>query len=179
MMGRASHTGPGLSSSATGFMPFRCALSGPDDSCAMRDEDAPFADTNFAARDTPAPVEGARGAHCLPTSAWRERLSRNRPWPVSWTCRSTMTSMPDTIVEDRRATREELVTHRDALLKLAAARRLSNLRLRNDAAIVLTTASPGYRDVASFVNVASELVGAYVYVVTDDTPGLGAVVAPL
>lgn len=90
-----------------------------------------------------------------------------------------MTPMPDTIVEDRRATRRELVAHRDALLSLAAARGLSNLRLRDDAAIVLTTANPGYRDVASFVNMASELVGAYVYVVTDDTPGVEAAVIPL
>ena len=90
-----------------------------------------------------------------------------------------MTSMPGTIVEDRRATRDELVPHRGALRKLAGNRGLSNLRLRDDAAIVLTTATPGYRDVASFVNEASELVGAYVYVVTDDTPGLEAVATPL
>ena len=90
-----------------------------------------------------------------------------------------MTSMSGMIVEDRRATRDELVAHRGALLELAGARRLSNLRLRDDAAIVLATTRPGYRDVASFVNAASELVGAYVYVVTDDTPGLEAVVAPL
>jgi hypothetical protein len=82
-----------------------------------------------------------------------------------------MTAMPGTITQDRRATREELTAHRDALLSLAAARGLSNLRLRYDAALVLTTAGPGYREVASFTDVASELVGAYVYVVTDDTPG--------
>jgi hypothetical protein len=85
----------------------------------------------------------------------------------------------DTIVEDRRATREELQVHRDELISLAAARGLSNLRLRDDAAIVLTTASPGYRNVASFVNMASQLVGAYVYAVTDDTPGLEAATIPL
>ena len=90
-----------------------------------------------------------------------------------------MIAMADTIVEDRRATSAELVAHRDALLSLAAARGLSNLRLRDDAAIVLATANPGYRDVASFVDMASQLVGAYVYVVTDDTPGLEATVASL
>lgn len=90
-----------------------------------------------------------------------------------------MAFVSGTIVEDRRATREELTAHRDALISLAAARDLSNLRLRDDAAIVLTTASPGYRDVASFVNMASQLVGAYVYAVTDDTPGLAAATIPL
>ena len=90
-----------------------------------------------------------------------------------------MTTVPGTIVEDRRATREELLAHRDALLSLAAARGLSNLRLRDDAALVLTTASPGYRNVAGFVNLASQLVGAYVYAVTDDTPGLKAAATPL
>lgn len=90
-----------------------------------------------------------------------------------------MTSMADTVVEERRATRAELVAHRDALLSLAASRGLSNLCLRDDAAIVLTTAGPGYRDVASFVTMASELVGAYVYVVTADTPGREAVAIPL
>jgi len=90
-----------------------------------------------------------------------------------------MTFMSDMVVEDRRATRDELIAHRDALLDLAAVYRLSNLRMREDAAIVLATVSPGYRDVAGFVNVASELVGAYVYVVTDDTPGVEAVATPL
>ena len=90
-----------------------------------------------------------------------------------------MTLMPATIVEDRRATRAELVTHRHALLSLATEYGLSNLRVRGDNAIVATTASRGYRKVASFINVASELVGAYVYVVTDDTPGLEAAAAPL
>lgn len=39
---------------------------------------------------------------------------------------------------------------------------LSNLRVRYDNAIVATTESHGYRKVASFINVASEFVGAYV-----------------
>lgn len=90
-----------------------------------------------------------------------------------------MTFVSDTIVEDRRATREELRAHRNDLISLAAARGLSNLRLRDDAAIVLSTASPGYRDVARFVSVASQLVGAYVYAVTDDTPGLEVATIPL
>jgi len=85
----------------------------------------------------------------------------------------------DTIVEDRRATRDELRAHRDELISLAEERGLKNLRLRDDAAIVLSTAGPGYRDVASFVNLASQLVGAYVYAVTDDTPSLEAATVPL
>jgi len=90
-----------------------------------------------------------------------------------------MTFVADTIVEDRRATREELRAHRDDLISLAAAQGLSNLRLRDDAAIVVTTANRGYRDVASFVTKASQLVGAYVYAITDDTPGLEAATSPL
>lgn len=88
--------------------------------------------------------------------------------------------MPSTITEDRRATLEELRAHRTALLSLAAACGLGNLHLRNDAAIVLTAAGLGYRDVARFTDVASEAVGAYVYVVTDDTPGsIKADITPL
>jgi hypothetical protein len=90
-----------------------------------------------------------------------------------------MAFVSETIVEDRRATRDELRAHRDALISLAEERGLHRLRLRDDAAIVLSTAGPGYRDVASFVNVASQLVGAYVYAVTDDTPGLEAATVPL
>lgn len=91
----------------------------------------------------------------------------------------TMTPVSIVIVEDRRATRDELLAHRSALLELAGELDLSNLRLRGDAAIVLTAARPGYRDVARFVDAGSELVGAYVHVVTDDTPGIGAVATPL
>jgi hypothetical protein len=90
-----------------------------------------------------------------------------------------MAFVSETIVEDRRATHHELRAHRDALISLAEARGLRDLRLRDDAAVVLSTAGLGYRDVASFVNVASQLVGAYVYAVTDDTPGLEAATVPL
>jgi hypothetical protein len=90
-----------------------------------------------------------------------------------------LTRMSATIVEDRRASRAELTAHREELLTLAGSYGLSNVRLRSDDALVLTTAGSGYRKVAGFVNVASELVGAYVYVVTDDTPGLEETVAQL
>lgn len=90
-----------------------------------------------------------------------------------------MAFVSETIVQDRRATRKELRAHRDALISLAAERGLRDLRLRDDAALVLSTAGPGYRGVASFVNIASQLVGAYVYAVTDDTPGLEAATVPL
>ena len=90
-----------------------------------------------------------------------------------------MAFVSETLVEDRRATRDELQAHRDALISIAEEHGLRDLRLRDDAAIVLSTAGPGYRGVASFVNVASQLVGAYVYAVTDDTPGLEAATLPL
>jgi hypothetical protein len=82
-------------------------------------------------------------------------------------------------VEDRPATHAELVAHWDKLVALATEYGLTNLRLRRNDALVLTSARPGYRKVAGFVNVASEFVGAYVYVVTDDTPGLEETVAQL
>ena len=93
--------------------------------------------------------------------------------------RPTVISVSGTSVKDRRATREELLAHRDALLSLAAARGLSNLRVRDDAALVVTPSGPGYRQIAGFVDVASELVGASVYVVPDDAPGLAASPTPL
>jgi hypothetical protein len=109
----------------------------------------------------------------------RVAIAKSSRFPEQGSGRPTMTLVSDTIVEDRRATREELRAHRNDLISLAAARGLSNLRLRDDAAIVLSTASPGYRDVARFVSVASQLVGAYVYAVTDDTPGLEVATIPL
>jgi hypothetical protein len=87
--------------------------------------------------------------------------------------------MPRTTVEDRRATTEELVAHRDDLILMAERCHITDLRLRSDGALVVKALSPGYWDVAAFVAQGSELVGAHVYVVTDDTPGAEVVAAPL
>lgn len=76
--------------------------------------------------------------------------------------------MSATLIEDRRASRDEIVSHRAGLKTLAAERGLTNLRVRADGAIVVTARDPGYWHVAGFIDAASAVVGAYVYVVTDD-----------
>jgi len=76
--------------------------------------------------------------------------------------------MSATLIEDRRASRAEIVSHRAELKTLAAERGLTNLRVRADGAIIVTSSAPGYWHVAGFIDAASAVVGAYVYVVTDD-----------
>jgi hypothetical protein len=75
------------------------------------------------------------------------------------------------VVEDRRATRAEVVAHRDVLLDLANKFGLANLRVREDGALVATVDSPGYRAINKFAAAASQEIGAFPVVIADDTPG--------
>lgn len=54
---------------------------------------------------------------------------------------------------------------------MAAVLGLQNMRIRPDGALVVTASDRGYRNVAAFSARATSAVGAYIYVVTDDTPG--------
>ncbi len=77
--------------------------------------------------------------------------------------------MSDTIVEDRRATRSEITAHRAVLLDLARKFGLTNLRVRDDGALIATVDAPGYRAISKFAAAASQEVGAFPVVVADDT----------
>lgn len=61
--------------------------------------------------------------------------------------------------------------HGPAIREVAARIGRGDLRLRNDGAVVVHSAEPGYRAVTSLSAAASELVGAYVHVLTDDVSG--------
>ncbi len=74
-------------------------------------------------------------------------------------------------VADRKATSDEVATHAAAIKQLAAELGLSDLRLRRDGTAVVHSEEAGYRAVTRLSAAASELVGAYVHVITDDVPG--------
>lgn len=74
-------------------------------------------------------------------------------------------------VVDRKATFDEVAFHVAAIGRLAASLGLSRLRLRRDGTAVVRSQEAGYRAVTRLSATASELVGAYVHVITDDVPG--------
>lgn len=82
--------------------------------------------------------------------------------------------MPRALTSDRRATRAEVLAHREALLEAAARSGVQAPRLRADGAVIVTAADRGYRSIALFSNEAAALVGAYVHVISDDVPAADA-----
>lgn len=74
-------------------------------------------------------------------------------------------------VADRKAARNEVAVHRDAIRQLARGLGLAEARLRSDGAVVVHSPESGYRAVIRLSAAASELVGRYVHVITDDVPG--------
>ena len=73
--------------------------------------------------------------------------------------------------EDRKATAEEVRAHADALRRHAVAVGVTDLRLFDDGTVVIHSESEGYREAFDFSFLASESVGCYVHVITDDAPG--------
>lgn len=80
--------------------------------------------------------------------------------------------------EDRKATAAEVRAHADALRVHAATAGVTDLRLFNDGTVVVHSEGPGYREAFNFSFLASESVGCYVHVITDDAPGANGA-APL
>lgn len=78
--------------------------------------------------------------------------------------------MSYTTATDRVATRDEVVSRRDALRRLAQEHGLVNPRVSTTGTLVVHSDDPGYRTVRRFATAASDLVGAWVNVVTDDVP---------
>jgi len=63
-----------------------------------------------------------------------------------------------------------VLAHRGALRSLADAHGLRAPRLAASGSVVIHSDDPGYQDVRAFATKASELVGAWVNVITDDAP---------
>jgi hypothetical protein len=82
--------------------------------------------------------------------------------------------MATVLTSDRRATRAEVLGHREELLKAAARSGVQTPRLRADGAVIVTAGDRGYRSIALFANEAAALVGAYVHVISDDVPAADA-----
>ncbi len=87
--------------------------------------------------------------------------------------------MARSMITDRKATREEVEAHADELRGLAADSGFVSPRLRSDGALVVHDDGPGYRRVSQLARSASEKVGAYVHVITDDVPGASGDLKPL
>ncbi|MDQ6613739.1 MAG: hypothetical protein M3083_03025 [Actinomycetota bacterium] len=79
--------------------------------------------------------------------------------------------MPRSSVADRKATKDEVQPYAAKIRVLATAGGLSGPRLRDDGTLVVHSDEPGYRAITRLSAAASELVGRYVHVITDDVPG--------
>ena len=79
--------------------------------------------------------------------------------------------MSNPAVVDRKASSREVAPHVGAIRQLVANLGLSDPRLRSDGAMVVHSEEAGYRAVTRLSAAATELVGAYVHVITDDVPG--------
>jgi hypothetical protein len=83
----------------------------------------------------------------------------------------TITVLSDAVAADRKASEAEVRAHRIAIRRLANALDVSGIRVRNDGAVVIHTTDAGYHTANRLSVAASEVVGAYVHVITDDVPG--------
>jgi hypothetical protein len=79
--------------------------------------------------------------------------------------------MSHTSVADRKATKDEVRPHAAKIRDLTTSAGLSRPRLRSDGTVVVHSDEPGYRAVTHLSDAASDLVGHYVHVITDDVPG--------
>lgn len=72
---------------------------------------------------------------------------------------------------NRKASAQEVLRHGDALRALSAELGLGPIGVRDDGTVVVHADEPGYRQAMDMSQRASELVGTYVHVITDDVPG--------
>ena len=75
------------------------------------------------------------------------------------------------VLSDRKATLDEVVAHAEVLRGLAADQGLRSVGLRDDGALIIHSEEPGYRTANRLSIAASQVVGAYVHVLTDDVSG--------
>lgn len=71
----------------------------------------------------------------------------------------------------RRATWAEIQQHAVELRRLAAEVGVGAPHVRSDGTLVVASDEPGYRLMLEFAAAASDAVGVYVHVITDDVPG--------
>lgn len=79
--------------------------------------------------------------------------------------------MPRTTATDRKASADEVRTHTSALRELGSQIGVGPVRVRDDGTVVVHADKPGYRQALEFSARATDLVGSYVHVITDDVPG--------
>jgi hypothetical protein len=79
--------------------------------------------------------------------------------------------MSEPTTEDR-ASAEVVRAHAQALRDAAHQAGVTDVRLRDDGALVVHATEPGYRQVIDLVGRARAITGAYVHVVTDDGGGI-------
>jgi hypothetical protein len=79
--------------------------------------------------------------------------------------------VPRSVTVDRKATSTEVEAHAPAIREIAVRLGLRDPRLRADGTVVVHSLEPGYRVITQLSAAASELVGSYVHVITDDVPG--------
>jgi len=79
--------------------------------------------------------------------------------------------VPRSTVADRKATADDVKPHRAAIRRLTADLGLSSPRLRSDGTVIVHSDEAGYGAVTRLSVAASEIVGEYVHVITDDVPG--------
>jgi hypothetical protein len=84
---------------------------------------------------------------------------------------SSIRVVSDALAADRKATHSEVMGHAKALRRLANELGFSSVRLRDDGTVIIHSAEPGYRGANRLSITASQVVGAYVHVITDDVPG--------
>jgi hypothetical protein len=77
--------------------------------------------------------------------------------------------MASTALADRHATAQEVREHARAIRKLVDRFGLSNARLRPDGTVVDHSDEAGYRSILRLSAAATEVVGTYVHVISDDT----------
>lgn len=76
--------------------------------------------------------------------------------------------MSSTAVADRKATEREVRGQAAAIRALVAQLGLGSPRLRPDGTVVVRSTEAGYRAVLRLSAAASDIVGVYVHVITDD-----------
>ena len=79
--------------------------------------------------------------------------------------------MARAIVADRKATRSEVASHAREIRAVAEELGLERVRVRDDGTVVAHSEEAGYRAVMLLSGAATNLVGTYVHVITDDVPG--------
>jgi hypothetical protein len=83
--------------------------------------------------------------------------------------------MASTALADRQATAREVCEHARAIRKLVDKFGLSNARLRADGTVVVHSDEPGYRSILRLSAAATDVVGTYVHVISDDAVNASAI----